>query len=441
MIFKFQDGVLKKYKDLQLLQRRWFPLLTLDGYILREFLIKYCVLLLVFIILFLLSDVYRDISQFLEARSPWRMTLLYFGYKLPGNIRFVLPISMLLGCMWTMATFGKNMEVTAMRASGVSLFRCGWSILAVGLLVTGVNVAFNEGLVPECEQRAERIFNEYAESRRYERSFLAYRSDDQKRNWLFKIFSGTDQEEDVSIKTVWNRTLVDQLLGKPESPGFAERFEQIFGSKADRIREAVNLEERIDFELIGRKIDLYASRVVYDRDKGCWTFFDGSFVSYDRGVSSFEASSGTSLVHPRIPYQSIAFTPEDIPESPRDIMNAVKEKDELATPIIWEILHSNANLSEPARAVYWTVFFYRIAFPWSCFLAVFLGIPLATRNERTGSLLAVISAVVIIVVYIVVAQVFLVLGKGGFVNPAIAGLAPTLLFIAYGVWRVTCDRN
>ena len=109
--------------------------------------------------------------------------------------------------------------------------------------------------------------------------------------------------------------------------------------------------------------------------------------------------------------------------------------------MIWSVLHSNANLSDQARAIYWTVLFYRIAFPWSCFLAVFLGIPLATKNERTGSLMAVITAVLVIVVYIVVAQIFLVMGKGGIVNPVIAGLAPTLLFIGYGLGRVVIDRN
>ena len=88
-----------------------------------------------------------------------------------------------------------------------------------------------------------------------------------------------------------------------------------------------------------------------------------------------------------------------------------------------------------------TLFFYRISFPWACLIAVFLGIPLATKNERTGSLMAIISAVVVIVAYIVVAQVFMILGKGGIIPPFIAGTLPTLGFIAYGVWRVFFDRN
>ena len=161
-----------KYEDLVLLPRRWFPLPGLDYYILREFLIKYSVLLLVFIILFILGDVYRDISDFLENKAPLRDILLYLAYKLPGNIRFILPISMLLGCMWTMATFGKNMEITAMRASGVSLFRCGGPIFVVGLIVTGINIYFNEALVPFTERSAEIIRSNATERRRYVRGLL-----------------------------------------------------------------------------------------------------------------------------------------------------------------------------------------------------------------------------------------------------------------------------
>ena len=43
-------------KDFKTFPRRWFPLWTLDGYILREFLIKYSILLLVFVILFVLKQ-------------------------------------------------------------------------------------------------------------------------------------------------------------------------------------------------------------------------------------------------------------------------------------------------------------------------------------------------------------------------------------------------
>ena len=127
---------------------------------------------------------------------------------------------------------------------------------------------------------------------------------------------------------------------------------------------------------------------------------------------------------------------EQAPETPMDIQYSVKPVEELPSWIILALLARTTDMSQRSRNVYWTVFFYRIAFPWSCFLSVFFGIPLATKNERSGILTSIIAAIVMIVGYIVVAQIFLVIGKQGYLNPLIAGLSPTLVFIAYGVVRV-----
>ena len=433
-----------QYEDLTQLPRRWFPLPKLDGYILREFLIKYSVLLLVFVILFILSDVYRDISDFLEAKASYRSILQYLGYKLPGNVRFILPISMLLGCMWTMATFGKNMEITAMRASGVSLFRCGGSIFVVGLIVTAVNIYFNEALVPYTERRAEEIRSEVADGRKYVQNLLTYRSTDQQRHWLFKTFTTDEAQQNVTVKTFWTDGMIDDIVLGAGDAEFDALIRQMFRLKADRIL-ALSREERakeIRKELKGRKVDFFANRVSYDAGKKAWTFSDGNFTSYDRNdETKFEASRGTSTMHDPQPYKSIVFNEKEIPEAPDDIMNSIKEKDDLPTLVIWDLVRRNDNMPDRVYSIYMTVFYYRLAFPWACFLAVFLGIPLATKNERTGSLMAIITAVGIIIVYIVVAQVFLVLGKGGILNPVFAGLAPTLAFIGCGAYRILHDRN
>ena len=433
-----------KYRDLKLLPRRWFPLWTLDGYILREFLIKYSILMMVFVILFILSDVYRDISAFLEARASMQDILLYLAYKLPGNIRFILPISMLLGCMWTMAAFGKNMEVTAMRASGVSLTRCGGSIFLMGLIVTGVNIYFNEGLVSNTERKAELLFDKAADRRRTVRNLLAYSSTDRQRRWLFKTFVGGNVQNNVTLKTFWNGEMLQQLVGTPGEPGYEQRIRNIFGTGAPAILALSSQRQQNEVRkaLLGRKIDIYAKTTSHNPKTGIWTFQDGTFVSYDRNDETrFAASRGTSTIHTDLQFKELRFSPATTPETPGDILNAIKEKDDLPTLVIWDIVRRNPNLPERIKNIYMTVFYFRLAFPWACFLAVFLGIPLATKNERTGSLLAVITAVVLIVAYIVVAQIFQVLGKGGLIPPLFAGLAPTLAFILCGAWRLLTDRN
>ena len=427
------------------LKRRWFPLWRLDGYIFREFLIKYTILLLLFIVLFVLNDIYRDISDFFDAKANWRDIVLFLICKIPGNIRFILPISMLLGCMWTMATFGKYLEITAMRASGVSLFRCGSSLLFAGLIVSVVNIYFNEELVPKTSAMAERIYDTSADGRRYSYSLLTFRSDDGKRRWLFQKFAGGTAFKNVTLKTTWNPETFNIITGEWGSGKCENVLKQILGSQRyDALSDLPQelRKERIMKLLNGRKIDFTIQDASYDYHSQKWKFRNGSFISYDNNDETrFKASSGTTAMHGEIKFDNLTFEAASIPENPEDIANSIKEKDDLSTAVIWKILRRNHEMPERARRIYQTVFFYRLAFPWASFLAVFLGIPLAAKNERTGSMLAIISAIIMIVVYIVVAQFFLMLGKSGAINPVFAGLAPTIAFIAAGAWRLLAGRS
>lgn len=371
----------KNYKSLIVIPRKWGLLPTLDMYILREFLIKLSILVLVFVILFILSDVFNDLDNFLEGKSPMSDFFTYLLLKLPGNVRFVMPIAMLLGCMWTMAAFGKNLEVTAMRASGVSLFRCGGPILLVGFLMTMLNIYFNEALVPYTEREAL-VLKENTSNRSLEQNMLTYRSPDNQRNWFFRSYVNGQKNNGVMLK---------------------------------KYRDGNSLEW-----------DLAAQKAEYKPGEG-WLFHNVIYTPYSRD----------GLMQKRSIRHKTYFLPaEQAPESDNDIVNAIKDEEELPTWVIWSLVKRNPDMAARMQSIYMTVFYYRLAFPWACFLAVFLGIPLATKNERSGNLLALIMAVIIIVIYIVIAQIFLVLGKQGLLPPPIAGLMPTIAFIVYGYCKV-----
>ncbi len=372
-------------------KRQWTWLPTLDFYILIEFLLYFSILLFVFITLFILGDVFNDLGDFLEHNiSVARMTQ-YFVLKLPGNIRFVLPITMLLSCMWTMAMFGKHMEVTAMRASGLSLIRCGRPIFIIGLLVTAVNFWFNETLVPFTDREAEMLKDSYTKSVEYVQSqqrMLTYRSPDQRRTWLFNYFDMHGVQHGVTLKSF--RAAPDGSL----------------------------------------EWDIIADTARYDAGRG-WTFNNVTYTPYSRDGLIPKATRK---------FHQIYFSPTEAPETPVDIMNKTKDEDALPTWIIWDILQKTPNMAERSKVIYQTVFWYRLAFPWSCFLAAFLGIPLATKNERSGIMLAIIAAVAIILVYYVISMGFLMLGKQGILNPFIAGMLPTIGFIIFGWYNVLRGR-
>lgn len=369
--------------------RKWTSLPTLDWYVMREFLIKFSIIILVSAMLFILGDVFNDLSDFLDHDAPIVKMIRYFLLRLPGNLSFVLPISVLLGCMWTMAMFGKNLEVTAMRASGLSLMRCGRSIFVMGLLVTFVNIYFNEMLVPKYNLLAENAKREMTREpgtlEDYQK-MLTFKSFDKQRVWLFRTFDNQGKYEDVTLK-----------LYRPDNT--MERY-------------------------------ISAENATYDRKTG-WKFTNVTETEYSR--------DGFMPKNPRSVPEMI-ISPENAPEDPVTIRNAVSDVNVLPCWTIWGVLMETENMAERASNIYWTVFFYRLAFPWASFIAVFLGVPLATKNERSGIMTAVITAVVIIVAYIVISETFKVLGRQGTLPPVIAGLAPTLAFIFYGYWNVRRDQ-
>ncbi|QSH42513.1 LptF/LptG family permease [Lentisphaerota bacterium ZTH] len=377
-------------KDLITIPRRFGILPVLDYYIFREFMVYLSILLLVFITLFILGDVFNDLGDFLSHGASLNSIIGYLLLKLPGNIRFVLPISVLLGCMWTMAMFGKNMEVTAMRASGISLFRCGGSIFIVGLIVTTVNIWFNEGLVPYTEREAEILKLASTKNKGKTLDFqkmLTYRSPDKRRTWLFRTFNVNGEQEYITLKNYRK----DETL----------------------------------------QWDINARSAKYIPGKG-WIFSHVIYTPYS--LDGLMPKSSQS-------FKEMVKSTADIGETPEDIMNAVKSEEELPTWVLWNIVAKTKNMAARIKAIYMSLFYYRLAFPWSCFLAVFLGIPLATKNERSGIVMAIITAVALIITYIVVSQIFLLLGKKGILPPIIAGLLPTLAFIGFGWYSVAKNRN
>ncbi|OGV35562.1 MAG: hypothetical protein A2020_07110 [Lentisphaerae bacterium GWF2_45_14] len=382
------------FSDIAPAKRKWGFLPILDYYVFSQFMIPLSVLIIGFILLFVIGDIFNDLQDFLESdtdRAKLPIMIEYFILLLPGNIRFILPISVLLSCMYTMANFGKNMEVTAMRASGISLLRCGGSIYVVALIITGINFWFNEQLVPVCESRAETLKDKTTRGDAYRsdlQNMLTYVSPNKKHTWLFKYFTEAGVQKEVMLKSY--------LL--PESA----------------------MENR---KLI---YDIQAAESSFVPGEG-WVFKDGTITLY--------TEDGFMPRNPE-PFQRLVKGVDELPETPSEILNSARPPEDLPTWSIWQILHFTKDMDDICRYKYATIFFHRIAFPWSCLIAVFLGIPLAAKNERGGIFKSILSAVAVIIVYQMSSEVFLVLGKQGYLYPVVAGLFPTILFIAYGWYNI-----
>ncbi|MBQ7403404.1 MAG: LptF/LptG family permease [Lentisphaeria bacterium] len=370
--------------------RRFGYLSVLDKYMFREFMIPFSVLCFTFILLFLIGDLFNDLPDFLgyKGSDGFSKAVRYFTLKMPGNIRFVFPISVLLSCMYTIANMGRTREITAMRASGISTIRCGGAIFVVAGIVTAVNFWFNEKVVPQCSMEAE-IIHESLENPDYDRTMynmLQYRSADKRRDWLL---------HNLNEKGEWERVIL--------------KYYSMDDTTGTRIR-------KMDWELI-------AEKAKYDPARG-WVFYNVRQTKY------------IPFAGPAREYKELVYGHDVIHETESQIQNAVKPPEDLSSADLIGILRNNKHMAKSLKNMYETLLYYRLSFPFVCLLCVCLGLPLAVKNERSGIFLSIIAAVAAIVVFQTLTEIFLIMGQQGMVPPLVGGVGPMFAFLLYSYFGV-----
>src|SRR3546814_20128772 len=73
----------------------------------------------------------------------WR----YVSLRSPQIIAFVLPFSVLLGTIVTLATMNQNSEVIALKGAGLSAHQVLAPLILAGLAVSMISFAFNDRIV------------------------------------------------------------------------------------------------------------------------------------------------------------------------------------------------------------------------------------------------------------------------------------------------------
>jgi len=149
---------------------------VIDRYILRSLLFNYLVALGAMLSLYVVLDMFVNMDEFTEQGYPvttvvgniisyyWPNLFLYFA-ELSGVIT-------LFACMATIARMRKLNEMTALLASGVSLFRIARPMLVFGVVTTVLLIADTEWLIPGIAHKLARDHDDADGKRAYEVLFL-----------------------------------------------------------------------------------------------------------------------------------------------------------------------------------------------------------------------------------------------------------------------------
>ena len=343
-----------------------------------EFLLPLCCCLGSFMLLFMVIDLFDALSDFVGAKASVPDVVQFFLLRQPANLVNILPMSILLACGYMVSNFTRNHEVTAMRASGISMVNAFVPVWLVAGVCTMVSFLFVELVAPASSARADAIYKKITDpsSTPDARGMLASRNVRGNRDWNVENFSIDGVQRGVKI-------LQFRANRWPAWRIQAESATYVSGH--------------------------------WRLEKGTKTEYDADGLPKDEGLDF-----------------AVLDCPE-LTESPHEILGSLRPAEELSIREMLQLLSRKEGVARTSQNVFWTQIWYRVSAPFSCLGAALLGIALSLGSHRGSRLRGFSIALGVLVLYYLVGQMLVMLGKSGAIPPIMAGMLPTLLLAAWGI--------
>ncbi len=129
----------------------------LDRYILKTFLVFLSVTLFMMIILVLLLKYVDQLETIAKSHVPAKIVLEYLIYLIPASLTRIVPLSIVISVLVLLLTLNLHHELIAIQASGISQMRLVFVVLCTALAISLMYWSVNEYVAPGTTQKAKSI--------------------------------------------------------------------------------------------------------------------------------------------------------------------------------------------------------------------------------------------------------------------------------------------
>lgn len=353
----------------------------LDKYLIKQFLQTVVFGLLAFTFIFIVIDAMENLDDFIDQNVPALKILHYYFVFAPEMIKLMTPVAVLFSALFTAGKAANLSELTAIKASGVSLYRFMAPFILTTFFITLISIYFGGYVVPSANQIKINIEQVYLKKNLSFTGSNIYFQDSRTRIISIAYFDNSiDQANRVSIQDF-----------DPEN--------------------LTNMTSRID-----------ASRLVYDTTKSIWIARDG----IKRTFSSKQEAD----------YFKVLEIP-DLNFSPDDLLKKQQRTAEMNLDELSELVKAQrraGNDPTPTLIEYHS----RFAFAVTPLIVVLFGLPISA-NKRKGGIAAQVGINILVTfLYLVFMKVSQAFGKNGALDPILTAWVANLIFLVaavYNVWR------
>jgi len=376
-----RDGAFERVSTRRRVFRASFPMI-LDDLVLRDFAVNlllvlstFLILLLVFTLFELLGDILRNqvspmvVGEYLLNVSP------YFLYN-------IAPLSILLAVLITLGLMQRANEVTAIKATGISIYRIITPLLTACAILACALFFFDQFYLPHANKRQDALRNQIKG-----KPPQTYLNPDRK--WIFGEHSNI-------------------------------YYYQLFDAERDQFgRLAVFQFDPATFRLTQR---IYAERAHWEESIHRWVCTQGweremngsaieSFRTFD--VATFPTLSEPPTYFKKEVKQSSEMSYQELRRYIRDLQQSG-----------FEVIRLRVQLEK------------KFSFPVIAFVMAVLAIPFSLSAGRRGTIAGVALACGIAVVYWTISGLFEALGNINQLPPFLAAWSPDLIFAMLGGYLI-----
>ena len=129
----------------------------LDRYLVRQFIPPLLFAFSAMTSIMLLNQVARRFGALVGKGLPWSVIGEVFVLCLPFIVAMTLPMAVLVAMLYTFSHLAADSEITAMRASGISVGQLLRPMVAMGIIITGFNFVFTDQILPKSNARLRNL--------------------------------------------------------------------------------------------------------------------------------------------------------------------------------------------------------------------------------------------------------------------------------------------
>jgi len=354
-------------------------MMLIDKHLTRSFLVPLAYCLAGFYTIFIAIDLFGNLAKFIKDQASFFGILQYYCFLLPVNLIIIAPVALVLAVLQSLSSLTKNNELTAMRASGLSMVRLMRPYMIGGLIMSILVLLINETLTPGAMTWTRKFTRGQEEKKQDQIQNITYINPEAHRQWHIREF---DSNEMVMRDVLVTQTLHD---GKGEFELSAKE---------------------------GRWLDEYL------------VFKDAKITRYYPNAERIDVQSHAHL-------EMMEFN-----EKPSDFLIEYMEPQFMSSWQLIRYLNTRKKQQEETRIEHEVMLHSRLALPWTCFVATMMGIPFGNHTGRKGAFLGFALSLCLFLAYFVLMQFGLWGGRTGLLNPMLAGWLPVIVSVPVAVYML-----